>query len=80
MRKEQRRQPGCPAREFGDESLVPDTSINDGDVCRFGRAELTPKIITQIRFVEWTAGGRLRHAASLGLRSDKRELAVQRET
>jgi bifunctional non-homologous end joining protein LigD len=30
-----------------------------------------PKLVAQIRFVEWTAESRLRHAAFLGLRSDK---------
>ena len=30
-----------------------------------------PELVAQIRFVEWTAEGRLRHAAFLGLRSDK---------
>ena len=41
---------------------------------------LKPKIVAQIRFVEWTAEGRLRHAAFLGLRSDKRAKSVYRET
>jgi bifunctional non-homologous end joining protein LigD len=41
---------------------------------------LKPKIVAQIRFVEWTADGHLRHAAFLGLRSDKRAMAVHRET
>ena len=30
-----------------------------------------PELVAQVRFVEWTAEGRLRHAAFLGLRSDK---------
>ena len=30
-----------------------------------------PELVAQMRFVEWTAEGRLRHAAFLGLRSDK---------
>jgi ATP-dependent DNA ligase len=30
-----------------------------------------PKLVAQIRFVEWTAESRLRHAAVLVLRSDK---------
>jgi hypothetical protein len=30
-----------------------------------------PEVVAQIRFVEWTAENRLRHAAFLGLRSDK---------
>ena len=41
---------------------------------------LKPTIVAQIRFVEWTAEGHLRHAAFLGLRSDKRATAVHRET
>lgn len=38
-----------------------------------------PELVAQIRFVEWTAEGRLRHAAFLGLRSDKPTNAVHRE-
>jgi bifunctional non-homologous end joining protein LigD len=30
-----------------------------------------PKLVAQIKFVEWTAEGRLRHAVFLGLRTDK---------
>ena len=33
----------------------------------------------QIKFVEWTAEGRLRHSAFLGLRSDKHAKDVRRE-
>jgi bifunctional non-homologous end joining protein LigD len=38
-----------------------------------------PELVAQIRFAEWTAEGRLRHAAFLGLRSDKTASAVHRE-
>jgi ATP-dependent DNA ligase len=38
-----------------------------------------PNFVVQIRFVEWTAEGRLRHAAFLGLRSDKIAREVRRE-
>jgi bifunctional non-homologous end joining protein LigD len=38
-----------------------------------------PELVAQIRFVEWTAEGRLRHAAFLGLRSDKPANAVHLE-
>ncbi len=38
-----------------------------------------PEVVGQIRFVEWTTEGRLRHAAFLGLRSDKRASEVHRE-
>jgi bifunctional non-homologous end joining protein LigD len=38
-----------------------------------------PKLVAQIRFVEWTADGHLRHAAFLGLRHDKRVTQVRRE-
>jgi bifunctional non-homologous end joining protein LigD len=40
---------------------------------------LTPRLVAQIRFVEWTADGHLRHAAFLGLRSDKQPADVVRE-
>jgi bifunctional non-homologous end joining protein LigD len=39
-----------------------------------------PKLVAQIRFVEWTADGHLRHAAFLGLWQDKRASTVARET
>jgi bifunctional non-homologous end joining protein LigD len=32
---------------------------------------VVPKLVAQIRFVEWTAEGHLRHASFLGLREDK---------
>ena len=38
-----------------------------------------PRIVAQVRFVEWTADSHLRHAAFLGLRADKRARAVRRE-
>ena len=38
-----------------------------------------PELVAQIRFVEWTAEGRLRHAKFLGLRSDKIAPDVRRE-
>jgi DNA ligase D-like protein (predicted ligase) len=39
-----------------------------------------PQLVAQIRFVEWTAEGHLRHAAFLGVRADKRAKEVRRET
>jgi bifunctional non-homologous end joining protein LigD len=39
-----------------------------------------PEVVAQIRFVEWTADNRLRHAAFLGLRIDKAAGEVQRES
>jgi DNA ligase D-like protein (predicted ligase) len=41
---------------------------------------LEPKLVAQIRFVEWTADEHLRHAAFLGLRDDKKPRQVTRET
>ena len=38
-----------------------------------------PRLVAQIRFVEWTADNRLRHAAFLGLRLDKAAADVRRE-
>jgi len=38
-----------------------------------------PKYVAQIRFVEWTAEGRLRLAKFLGLRADKDPQDVRRE-
>jgi bifunctional non-homologous end joining protein LigD len=39
-----------------------------------------PRLVAQIRFVEWTADDHLRHAAFLGLREDKDAKEVRRET
>jgi bifunctional non-homologous end joining protein LigD len=39
-----------------------------------------PKLVAQVRFVEWTADGHLRHAAFLGLRNDKRAQDARRES
>jgi bifunctional non-homologous end joining protein LigD len=39
-----------------------------------------PRLVAQIRFVEWTGDGRLRHAAFLGLRTDKTSRNIVRET
>jgi bifunctional non-homologous end joining protein LigD len=39
-----------------------------------------PALVAQVRFVEWTAEGHLRHAAFLGLRTDKPARAVHRES
>jgi bifunctional non-homologous end joining protein LigD len=41
---------------------------------------LRPKVVAQIRFVEWTLEGNLRHAAFVGLRGDKSSSKVRRET
>jgi len=38
-----------------------------------------PQLVAQIRFLEWTAEGRLRHASFLGLRADKSPAEVRRE-
>jgi bifunctional non-homologous end joining protein LigD len=38
-----------------------------------------PELVAQVRFVEWTTDGRLRHSAFLGLRRDKRAAEVKRE-
>jgi bifunctional non-homologous end joining protein LigD len=38
-----------------------------------------PELVAQIRFTEWTADNRLRHAAFLGLRFDKAASEVRRE-
>lgn len=40
---------------------------------------LTPQLVAQVRFTEWTQDGRLRHPAFLGLREDKSAKDVVRE-
>jgi len=39
-----------------------------------------PELVAQIRFLEWTADARLRHAGFMGLRTDKAAREVRRET
>ena len=67
----------------------PFANLPDTDVGRWG-AGITadqmremhwtkPQLVAQIRFVEWTAESRLRHAAFLGLRLDKAAKEVRRE-
>jgi bifunctional non-homologous end joining protein LigD len=68
----------------------PFSNLPDSDTGRWGggvtadqMAEMTwvrPQLVVQIRFVEWTAEGRLRHAKFLGLRDDKAPPEVGRET
>lgn len=41
---------------------------------------LRPKVVVQIRFVEWTAEGNLRHSAFVGLRHDKSASKIRRES
>lgn len=40
---------------------------------------IAPRLVAQVRFVEWTADGHLRHSSFLGLRDDKSPADVQRE-
>jgi bifunctional non-homologous end joining protein LigD len=40
---------------------------------------LTPALVAQIEFVEWTADDHLRHTRFVGLRDDKPAHAVRRE-
>jgi bifunctional non-homologous end joining protein LigD len=67
----------------------PFSNLPDADTSRWGggvTAEemntlqwVKPQLVAQIRFVEWTAEGRLRHAKFLGLRHDKSAQQVVRE-
>lgn len=38
-----------------------------------------PTLVAEVRFTEWTAGGRIRHPAYLGMRADKNSNDVARE-
>lgn len=40
---------------------------------------VTPRLVVQVSFVEWTRGGALRHATFAGLRTDKAARDVRRE-
>jgi bifunctional non-homologous end joining protein LigD len=41
---------------------------------------VTPTLVAEVRFTEWTTSGRIRHPAYLGLRDDKPAAAVVRES
>jgi bifunctional non-homologous end joining protein LigD len=40
---------------------------------------VAPELVAQVRFTEWTEGGRIRHPAYLGTRDDKSPAEVRRE-
>jgi bifunctional non-homologous end joining protein LigD len=70
-------------------SRCPFANLPDAEIARWGggiSAEqmremqwTEPQLVAQIRFTEWTAENRLRHAAFLGLRIDKTASEVRRE-
>jgi len=69
---------GCPFAN------LPDTSTGrwGGGITAEQMREMQwtrPELVAQVRFTEWTADNRLRHAAFLGLRFDKGASEVQRE-
>jgi ATP-dependent DNA ligase len=41
---------------------------------------VTPKLVCEIGFTEWTQDGKLRHPRFLGLRTDKKPKTVTRES
>ena len=44
-----------------------------------GTTWLIPKLVGEVKFTEWTSEAEMRHPVFLGLRTDKRALAVIRE-
>jgi len=68
----------CPFANLPDES----SGHWGGGITADQMAEMQwtkPQLVAQIRFTEWTADSRLRHAAFLGLRTDKSARDVTRE-
>lgn len=51
----------------------------DEEISKKGVHWVTPKLVAEIGFTEWTADGRLRHPRYLGLRHDKKAEDVVRE-
>jgi bifunctional non-homologous end joining protein LigD len=45
-----------------------------------GTTWVKPKLVAEVRFIEWTAAGEMRHPVFLGLRTDKKATEVTRET
>jgi DNA ligase D-like protein (predicted ligase) len=58
---------------------TPVTPFAEDGLPRRGVHWVKPKLVAQIGFTEWTAGGKLRHPRFLGLRDDKRPEDVVRE-
>ena len=58
---------------------TPRSPFADDELPRRGVHWVTPKLVAQIGFTEWTAGSKLRHPQFLGLREDKRPEDVVRE-
>ena len=58
---------------------TPRSPFADDELPRRGVHWVIPKLVAQIGFTEWTAGGKLRHPQFLGLREDKRPEDVARE-
>jgi len=72
-------QPGCPFANLPDST----TGRWGGGVTADQMPEMCwtrPVLVAQVRFTEWTADARLRHAAYLGMRGDKAATEVTRET
>ena len=63
--------PETKASRWG-ESLTADKM----DQCRW----VTPKLVCQVAFVEWTDAGHLRHCTFVAMRDDKKAAEVVRET
>lgn len=61
------------------ESMRRKTSPFAGGVSEKGVHWVTPKLVAQVGFTEWTGDGKLRHPRFLGLRRDKKPESVARE-
>jgi bifunctional non-homologous end joining protein LigD len=51
---------------------APVSLFSEDGLPRRGVHWVKPRLVAQIGFTEWTAGGKLRHPRFLGLRDDKR--------
>jgi len=58
---------------------TPVSLFSEDGLPRRGVHWVKPRLVAQIGFTEWTAGGKLRHPRFLGLRDDKRPEDVVRE-
>jgi bifunctional non-homologous end joining protein LigD len=54
-------------------------SAFSSDVRERGASFITPKLVAQIGYTEWTNDGKLRHPVYLGLRDDKDAKDVTRQ-
>jgi bifunctional non-homologous end joining protein LigD len=76
------RQERCPFADLPSDKSRRGSGVTADEMqeMRWDDDGMKPKLLCQVRFVEWTSEVRLRHAVYLGLRGDKDADDVRRRT